>query len=195
MELDKISTNIESARLNFVIATIVFFYTIGIFGNVISIIIFNNKLFKTQPTTGYIQAFFVINIITILYTPIMFLAPVWIINTITCKVFVGLFLLMLEIQAWVTAICSTDRLITVLKPKQYLFKNKFKFQFCVIMVALLLVCILLIPNGIFYDAFTRNNKTICYYNDEWPIIYFQSQYLLFREQHIFFNQTIKTIKN
>ena len=180
MDWNKISSKIENTRLSFIIATVVFFYTIGIFGNVISLMIFNHKLFKAQPTTRYIQSFFVINILTILYIPIMFLAPIWIINTFTCKVFVGLFLLMLEIQAWITAISSIDRLITVLKPKQYLNKNKFKFQFCVIMVALLFVCLSLIPNGILYDAVTHNNETVCYYHDEWPVIYFQVQYLLFR---------------
>ena len=179
MDWNKI-TSIEGVRLSFIIATTVLFYIIGIFGNVISLIIFNNKLFKSQPSTGYIQSFFVINIITILYIPIMFLTPIWIINTFTCKVFVGLFLLIIEIQAWVTAISSIDRLVTVLKPKQFLKKNNFKFQILIILIALLFVCLLLIPNGIFYDAVTHNNKTVCFYDDEWPVIYFKVQYLLFR---------------
>jgi hypothetical protein len=170
----------DNTRIQFIIATTVIFYLIGGFGNVISIMIFNNKLLKTQPTTGYIQSFFVINILTILYMPIQLVAPILITNTFSCKFSTGIFLILLELQAWVTAISSFDRLISVYKPCDYLFKNKFKFQIIVMISSLVLVTILLLPTFIYMDAVILENQTMCFFMDIWSGIYTKYQYILFR---------------
>ena len=171
---------IDNMRFQFIIGTTVSFYLIGGFGNILSMVIFNNKLFRSQPTTGYIQSFFVINIVTIIYIPIMFLTPIWISSSFSCKFFIGVFLILLEIQAWVTAISSLDRLITVLQPYNYLFKNKFKFQIAVVILIILIVTVLISPAFIYMDAVNFGNQSLCFYTELWSAFYMKYQYLFFR---------------
>jgi hypothetical protein len=52
----------------------------------------------------------------------------------SCKFFVGLSLVVCEIQSFTIAICSIDRLITVLAPFKYLSKNKMKFQIPLVVI-------------------------------------------------------------
>ena len=163
--------------------TTTLYITVGGFGNISSLIIFNNQFFKAKPTTFYLNGICLMNIVTILYMPIMFLAPIWIISTFTCKMFPGLFIIICELQAWITTFGSIDRLISTLKPNRFIVKDKFKFQMSLIVITICVICILVFPAysvGTSYS--TIFNATVCSAENQpiWEFIYFKIQYTLFR---------------
>ena len=113
--------------------------------------------------------------------PIMFLIPIWIITDLNCSFFVGVFLFIIEIQAWLTSFNSLDRCLSVLRPLKYSFKNKKSFQFSVIIFTLVAVLFLIFP--IFTSStvvFTSENQTICSPRETLASNYNKIQYLFFR---------------
>ena len=139
---------------------------VGGFGNVISFIIFNNKLLKNQTTTVYLKASFVMNIITILYMPIMQLQPIWIKNKINCILFPGTFSLIIQTQAGIMALSSVDRAFSVLKQGKCSFKNSFKIQIIAIISIIFINFLTLFPNSFFYTAESVGNVTLCDFHAE-----------------------------
>jgi hypothetical protein len=175
----------EKAQLYFSIIISGLFFIIGLFGNVISIIIFDNKEFKTQPITVYLKCTCFMNIITIMYLPIMIMPTIWTINENTCKIMGGLMIFIIEVQAWIVALCSFDRLITVLVPYRFLFKNKLKFQLGSIATMIIILFILIIPFIFSYNlVIDAKNETICSFPIDqesiWVMNYFKVQFFLFR---------------
>ncbi len=83
-------------------------------------------------------------------------------------------------QAFITAIGSSDRLITTLKPHDYYFKNKFKFKIAIMVLSVILAFLLHIPSYLYYDAVTVQNATTCSYINKFGSIYFKIEYLIFR---------------
>ncbi len=161
----------------------VVFLIIGGFGNTISIIIFNNKEFKTEPTTTYLMCSCVFNIITIIYLPIMITPSLWVVDTINCKIYGGLVVWIVEVQAWIVALCSFDRLITVLYPHKFMFKNKLRFQLGSIITIVIVILVLICPFMYFYNAeLNVRNQTVCSFPNEptWILVYFKFQLILFR---------------
>jgi hypothetical protein len=85
----------------FFITTVnIIYYIIGGYGNIISLIIFNNNEFKKQPATFYLNAACIMNLVTILYSTVMFLAPIWQITSATCKLYQWLIGFITRFQAW-----------------------------------------------------------------------------------------------
>ncbi len=185
MDLSKIGERINNIQLSFITVIGPLFLIVGIFGNVLSILIFKSKEFRKQPITVYIIASCLINLISILYLPIMFLAPIWIVNEITCKLFPGFFGLVLKVQAWVEALGSLDRLISTLNPYILHFKNRLKFQISFIVIIVLIILILGFPEIIYLkDILTEQNVTVCSYPVQteimWIFIYYKIEYFLIR---------------
>jgi hypothetical protein len=179
MDWDKVST-IERTQFLFISITSALFVIVGAFGNIISFIIFNNKLLKNQLSTNYIKGSIVMNMITIFYLPIILFSPIWILNSATCKIYNGVLVLIIQIQAWVTALSSIDRMVSVLKPHSCLFKNKLIFQLFAMILSALILFILLLPQFIYYDIGIKNSIIVCMYKEEWARDYLRVEFALFR---------------
>ena len=184
MDWERLLT-IDRTQFYFISITTCLYYTIGGFGNIISIVIFNDKLFKKQPATFYLNAACVMNLATILYLPIMFLATIWQINSVTCKVYQGIFGLIIRFQAWVVATGSFDRLITTFQPKSFLWKNKRKNQIRILIILAFIIVTATFPCIYFADAVTIKNITVvCSFPMKaelswiWP--YYKIEYLFMR---------------
>jgi hypothetical protein len=176
--------NFES-EISVIVLLIVLFIIIGLFGNIISIIIFNDKEFRKQPPAFYLIVTSIVNIVTLFYLPILVLPNIWMINSMSCKFFAGLTLTLTEIQSFIVAICSMDRLITVFTPFKCLFKNKMKFQIPLVAIVSSVIVCLVIPAAYFYDKdTTSDNQTFCAFSNEhhisWAFNYFKIQFILFR---------------
>jgi hypothetical protein len=103
----------------------------------------------------------------------------------SCKFFVGLSLVVCEIQSFTIAICSIDRLITVFAPFKYLSKNKMKFQVPLVVILSIVIIGLVIPAVYLYDKeTTSDNQTLRAFSNEpkliWAFNYFKIQLILFR---------------
>ena len=166
-----------------VIASSIFF-TFGIFGNIISIIIFRNKEFKKQPDTTYLIGACAMNIVTIIYLPVMMTSTSWMITTTICKLFGGLMLFINEFQAWLTAVGSLDRFLSITMPFKFQFKNKLSFQLSLLLILIIILLGLIAPNLVFYEKNVVNDTIICSLPDgphtTWVLPYFKYQVLLFR---------------
>jgi hypothetical protein len=161
------------------------FVIFGGFGNIISIVIFKTKEFKGQTITVYLISACLMNIVTILHLPVMMVSSEWIISTTSCKLFGGFFILITEFQAWITAMGSFDRLITVMMPFKYLFKNKLKFQLSAMASVLGIIFCMIFPYMYFYGVETKiDNTTRCALPPgpqfSWILPYFKFQTILFR---------------
>ena len=177
--------SIEVVHLAFISTVTVVFIAIGVFGNLISIAIFKSKEFKKLPEMFYLIACCIMNIITILYLPIMFLSPIWIMTSITCKLYPGAFNVIIKVQAWIIALGSFDRMITTLKPHSFKWKDNLKFRIIAIVTILVIIGIESFPVVYYLDPLkTPNNITSCTYpaalNLPWIIYYYKYEYLLFR---------------
>jgi hypothetical protein len=175
----------ETFQLYFTIISCSVFFVFGGFGNIISIVIFNNKEFRKQPLTVYLISACLMNIVTILYLPAMMLVTLWKLTTVTCKLLGILIVLITELQAWITAMGSFDRLITVMMPFKYLFKNKLKFQLSAITSVFAFLSLTIVPFVYYYDEERRNDSlSRCALPQEhaysWILPYFKIQAILFR---------------
>ena len=99
MDWEKLLT-MDKYQLYFLTITNFIYYTIGGFGNIVSLIIFNDKLFKKQPSTFYLNVSCIMNILSILYSTVRFLAPIWQITYVTCKLYQWIFGFIIRFQAW-----------------------------------------------------------------------------------------------
>ena len=194
MDWDKIK-NVDNTQYITIVTITVVYYIFGGFGNIISIVIFNNKTFKKQPETVYLISACVMNLIAILYTPVMFLAPIWIINNFNCIFYTGLFTLIIEIQAWITAMGSFDRMISTLWPHKYSFKKKFIFQLSAMELVVFFIFIVNMPELFYFKEVTVGNISTCSFPIEpeiWITIYFKIQYILVRAVIPFFIMLISS---
>ena len=170
-------------QLKFTIIVSILFIMIGISGNVISIVIFSNKEFKNISTTQYFKCICILNILMIMYIPYG-VAPISIdLTNISCKIHETLIVLFPEIKSWVLAFCSLDRLVSVLSPHKFQFKNKLKFQLSAIFSIGIIVAVMTIPYGYFITVENiGNNQTICLQPIEpkWVKIYFKVQFFFLR---------------
>ena len=170
----------------YILATLsVVLIIIGLFGNIISIFVFNDKELRKQPPAFYLIVLSILNIVTLFYLPFAVLPNIWMINGMTCKFYGGMTLLIGEIQSIVTAICSLDRLITVFKPFEYLFKNKMRFQIPFVLIVSIAIAAFLVPVPYFYNQeTTSDNQTFCAFSNDpqviWALNYFKIQFILFR---------------
>jgi hypothetical protein len=176
----------ETLQFYFSIISCSVLISIGIFGNIISIIIFKSKTFKNQSFSRYLACTCIINIIVLLYLPIMLMmSTIFIINSINCKLIVGIRVLITETQAWVLALCSLDRLISVVIPYKFQFKNKLNFQIGIISIVIIILALFLMPAAYYYETeINKYNQTECSlplkHELAWVFLYFKIQYLLLR---------------
>ncbi len=124
----------ETVRYYLSIVGCAFSLPIGFFGNIISIIIFNNKVFKKQSGTLYFKLDCIINIIILLQLPHQLMLTFWINLQDLCRLSFGIMLVTSEVQAWISVLCSVDRLIGVLTPYKFNFRKNGKFQFRLISI-------------------------------------------------------------
>ena len=124
----------ETVRYYLSIAGCAFSLPIGFFGNIISIIIFNNKVFKKQSGTLYFKLDCIINIIILLQLPHQLMLTFWINLQDLCRLSFGIMLVTSEVQAWMSVLCSVDRLIGALTPYKFNFRKNGKFQFRLISI-------------------------------------------------------------
>ena len=157
----------------------------GLFSSIISIIVFNKSELKNQSTKSYLIITCIINIVTVTYLPFAIIPAIWNINDLDCKIYIALSLLIAQIQPWVLALSSLDRLVFIVLPTRYLFRKKIIFQIGICTAALLLIVITITPCVYYYNALTdTNNQTLCSFptdvNLKWVLNYFKIQFFLFR---------------
>ena len=117
----------------------------GLFSSIISIIVFNKSELKNQSTKSYLIITYIINIVTVTYLPFAIIPAIWDINDLDCKIYIALSLLIAQIQPWVLALSSLDRLVFIVLPTRYLFRKKIIFQIGICTAALLLIVITITP--------------------------------------------------
>ena len=173
----------EPVKFYTIIVICFIFFVIGCFGNIISIVIFHKKEFKSLPTTTYIIASNVVNIITVVYLPFIILPQLWTDlypETISCQLFGFILILLVQIQSWIYTLCSLARCITTLTPHKYLFKNKYKFQLAIISICSITLFILSTPVIYFFKKQESMNQTSCEIEDIQTFFYFKYEFPLFR---------------
>ena len=174
----------DSFKLYFVITLCIIFFMIGSVGNIISIKIFLNKEFISQPITVYLIASAIINLVSLLYLPVMVLPEIWVFSNLACQIFGGFMVLLVEIQSWIYVFCSVDRAITTLFSHGCFFKNKFFFQIGMMVLCSFILLLSIFPNIYFYQAIKISNQTVCEFTQgpeyPWNFIYSRIQFILFR---------------
>jgi hypothetical protein len=163
----------------------ILFLIIGYFSGIISIIIFLNKEFKKQATTFYFISSNVVDLTIVTCLPVFVWPSVWTLSKNSCKFFVGLMVFELEIEAWIIAFGSIDRLLTVLVPTKFEFKNKLRFKLGLILTSFFLILLLISPYISFYEEIeTSDNRTTCglvtNINQSWVIIYLKIEFSMMR---------------
>jgi hypothetical protein len=135
----------------------------GLFGNIISFIIFNNKKFNKQSGILYFKIDSILNIIILFQLPNQLMLSYWTNTDIGCKISFGLMLITNQIQAWITAFCSLDRLLGVIASRKFGFIKDRNFQYGLIISTSLLIMIADFPFATIMKAVVlENNSTICY---------------------------------
>ena len=157
------------------------FFVCGLFSSIISILILNKSEFKNQSTKTNLIITCIINIVDVTYLPFALIPAIWEINFIDCKIFLTFSLFIAEIQAWILAFCSIDRLVFIVSPTRFLFRKNLKFQIGICAVASIVIIILIIPCVYFYSAYKgSNNKISCSFDSSliWVLNYLKVEYFL-----------------
>ena len=124
------------------------------------------------------------NLVTILYLPVMLLAPIWKINSITCKAYQWIFGFIIRFQAWIVTIGSFDRLLSTFKPHNCLFKDKRRFQIATLVVIAIIIFILIFYALYYPVPVEISNITTCSFpndqNARWVWMYYNLEYAIIR---------------
>jgi hypothetical protein len=175
----------DSLQLIITIILSVVFLIIGLFGNLISLFIYNNKEFKNHSATIYFKFICILNIIIVLIISPYGMAPIiFDLNIINCKINTVLIVIFPEIKSWVLAICSLDRFISFIAPSKLLLKNNFKFQVSLLAFVIIFFGILTFPYGYYMNISENENETVCSVPQDkeltWVFEYFKIEYFFFR---------------
>ena len=186
-----------NAVQNAIVIIFCFFYIIiGFFGNIVSILIFTKKIFLIQPTTVYLIASRIHALISLLYLPITVFPTIWNLDDTSCKLFGGIMMIITQIQPWLIAVYSVDRLITSMYPFKFLFKNKFKFQLGLMSTLVFFIIWIIYPIIVFYDKqITEKNISVCSLpvQSGWILIYLKYEYILIKVFLPFFLMILSNI--
>ena len=87
------------------------------------------------------------------------------VNVSICKLVIYFGYIFYSFSPWLVLLCSFDRVLIVVYPTKFKFRNKFKFQFIVTFLLLFIVCLLNIPFGYFSDLNGSLNDTYCGYTE------------------------------
>jgi hypothetical protein len=161
----------------------IFYIIIGLFGNVISILIFTNKRFLLQPTTVYLIASRILALIILLYLPVIIFPTIWTSNDASCKFFGGIMMIITQIQPWLISFYSVDRLISLLYPFKLLFKNKLRFQLVLMLMLIFVIFWIIFPIILFYDKLTtQKNISVCSLpvQSNGILVYLKYEYMLIK---------------
>ena len=135
----------------------------GLFGNIISVIIFSSKKFKKQPGILYFKIDCIMNIIILFQLPNQLMLSYWTSADIGCKISFGVMLITNQIQAWITVFCSLDRLLGVIAPYKFGFIKNRSFQYGLIISTSFLIFNADLPFAMIMTSVSlENNSTICY---------------------------------
>ena len=134
----------------------------GLVVNLISIHIYNQKEFKTQPTTLYLIFSCILNIIISFLLPPLVIPSIVSYGIISCKIYFTLSTILQIYKPWILVFCSIDRLLTVVVPYKFKLKNQLKFQLRAIILLLVIGFLLGLPIAFFYepDISSYENKTV-----------------------------------
>jgi hypothetical protein len=124
------------------------------------------------------------NIIAILHLPLLMFPSLWLPSNLSCKIAIGFKFIITQLHAWIVALCSLDRVISVMAPFKFTFKNKLKFQLIMLGILTLTLSILISPFVIYYKSvYINENQTKCTFTLEkelnWVVFYSKTQYILF----------------
>jgi hypothetical protein len=165
-----------------ILITFCFFYIIiGFYGNVISILIFTNKRFLLQPTTMYLIASRILALIILFYLPIILFPTIWTSNDASCKLFGGIMMIITQFQPWIISFYSVDRLISLVYPFKFLFKNKLRFQLALMLISVFVIFWIIFPIILFYDKLTtQQNISVCSLpvQSDLILVYLKYEYML-----------------
>ena len=177
-------TKVDVSQLYFTAIISSILSMLGIIGNIISIIIFKSKELKHKSTTVYLTSVCCLNIITSIYLPLEMVPSIMYINETNCKIFIALAIIIPQIKSWLIAFCSIDRLLFIIAPTKFMFKENFKF-IIILIGSTVLIALASASPLIFYYTTENNpkNQTICKLPSEpssaWMLVYSQ-QHFLFR---------------
>ena len=161
-----------------------FYLIIGYFGNIITIIIFRQKEFKKQSTSVYFIMASIVNLVVITNLLVGLMPDLWTISSFSCKIVFELCIAIGEIQSWILAICSIDRLLMVMAPHKFFFRNKFKFQLAIVIIVSIILIVALFPYMYYFNLErTISNNTLCLLSPEspsWVWIYGKIDFFLLR---------------
>ena len=128
----------EDIKYRFSVISCAVFIPIGFIGNIISIVIFGHSQFRKQPIATYLIIVSIINIISLFQLPNQLMLRYW--TGITdwnsaCKISTGIFMITKQANNWILSLSSVDRMVTVIAPMKFQFKDTKTFQIvCVILV-------------------------------------------------------------
>ena len=131
----------EYIKYNFAIISCAVFMPIGVIGNIISIVIFSHSDFKKQAITTYLIIISIINIANIFQMPNQLMLHFWTGISdfnLACKLSTTVFMITKQSDTWVLCLSSVDRMVTVIAPMKFQFKDTKKFQ----LVSIILVSLI-----------------------------------------------------
>lgn len=152
--LDQISAKIKR------ICSIVLL-SVGIIGNIISVVIYLRKKFRNQSIGIYLAVLSIFNIFAVASLLNDMYSFEWSRTTAYCKYYAYLHYINLQYCSWILVINSMDHLLSIvmaIRLNNKIFKTK-KFQFLVLFVCLLILFLINIP--LFMHAYYNEKEKGC----------------------------------
>ena len=131
----------EDIKYLFGIISCAVFIPIGFIGNIISIVIFSNSKFRKQPVAVYLIIVSIINLAAIFQLPNQLMLHYWTFVTdwdLACRFSAGIFIFTKQVDTWILCLSSFDRMVTVIAPMKFQFKDTKTFQ----IVSVILICVI-----------------------------------------------------
>ena len=171
-------------EISIIIIVCSIYLIIGCFGNISTIIIFRQKEFQKQSTSFYFICACIVNLVIITYLPWALMPDLWTLSSFSCKIFLEIYIGLVEIQSWILAVCSFDRVFMVMASHKFLFRKKLKFQLATVIIISIILIVALIPYLYYFNLEqTIQNTTLCLLSPEtpsWVWIYGKLDFFLFR---------------
>jgi hypothetical protein len=159
---------------------------LGIFSNILSIVIYRkNKDLKKQSTTIYLVFSCILNIVICFYLPIQIIPSLMPVNIVNCKLYLAITTAIPQLKSWTLVFCAVDRMVTVVLPQKFKFREILKYQLISILTTFIILTVLFIPCVIYYGIeINAKNQTLCSSltssDYQWVVYYYKYNYLLIR---------------
>ena len=133
---------------------------VGIIGNSIVLYIITRKGFIKETMFRYYIVVQVVDILGLImiwfwYVPIFFGFGV---SDLFCKIVEYILYIMYSFYSWVNLLTSTDRLLSVMYPHDFLIRKAFKFQALAVATLFIFSIMINVPNFLFHS---KSNFTFC----------------------------------